>query len=420
MRARATGRAAGGARRAFAKAVMPLAAIVLVAAGCGGSSGSGGGGGGSSEPIKIGASLPLTGMFSEPGKAAQRGYKVWQAMTNEQGGLIGRDVEVTVRDDTSKQNTVASDYTALISQDKVDLLLGTFSSLLNIPASTIAERNQMLYVEPAGGAPEIFNRGYKYSFFAQQATADHQADVFTKYILTLPADQRPKTAAYPSLDDPFALPVLAGVRKKFEAAGIKTVYKETYPSGTSNFDSIAGAIKAANPDVLVHGATFEDGVSFIRALGKAGFDPKYFMETSAPSFGAQFAKGIGRENTEGIFYPVSWTPEASTPGNKEFLAKYKEMFGDERPAEDSADAFAAATVLAAAVKGVGSIDDQSALADWLRNNSVDTILGPLHWDDTGAPLGEFLIGQWQDGTSEIVLPEAAATTDKIVGPAGGS
>jgi branched-chain amino acid transport system substrate-binding protein len=68
----------------------------------------------------------------------------------------------------------------------------------------------------------------------------------------------------------------------------------------------------------------------------------------------------------------------------------------------------------AAVEGVGSIDDQLKLADWLRSNSVDTILGPLSWNEDGSPKGEFLVGQWQDGVPEIVLPDEAATSDHIV------
>ena len=400
------------AMRSFTTPLVALA-VGLVAVGCG-SSGGGSDSGDKGKPIKIGASLPLTGDFSEPGKAAKQGYQVWQKTVNDAGGLLGRKVQIVVRDDASDQNTVVADYNALISRDKVNLLLGTFSSLLNIPASTVAERNRMLYVEPAGGAPDIFNRGYKYLFFAQQATADHQGDLFAKYILSLPPDQRPKTAAYPTLDDPFAVPVLEGIRKKLEPAGIKTVYRKTYPGDTQNFDAIANAVKAANPELLVHGATFADGVGFIRALDKVGFDPKYFFETSAPSFADQFSKGIGEKNTEGIFYAVSWTPEANTPGNKEFLDAYHKMFGNQVPAEDAADAYATAQVMQAAIKAVGKIDDQLKLADWLRSHTVDTILGPLKWSETGAPQGEFLIGQWQSGQSEIVLPEAAKTSDQIV------
>jgi branched-chain amino acid transport system substrate-binding protein len=403
--------------RAMRSITMLLVALAvgLAVVGCG-SSDSGGGtsSGDSKSPIKIGASLPLTGDFSEPGKAAKQGYQVWENMVNGQGGLLGRKVQIVVRDDASDQNTVVADYNALISKDKVNLLLGTFSSLLNLPASTVAERNRMLYVEPAGGAPEIFSRGYKYLFFAQQATADHQGDLFAQYILSLPPDQRPKTAAYPTLDDPFAVPVLEGIRKKLEPAGIKTVYKKTYPADTQNFDAIASAVKSANPDLVVHGATFADGVGFIRGLSKVGFSPKYFFETSAPSFAGQFSKGVGVKNTEGIFYAVSWTPEAKTPGNQDFLDGFKKLFGNETPAEDAADAFATAQVMQAAIKAVGGIDDQAKLADWLRGHTVDTILGPLKWSETGAPQGQFLIGQWQGGQSEIVLPKQAATSEKIV------
>ena len=396
-------------------ALLAFAAIVGLAAGCGG----GGDSDDSGEPIKIGISLPLTGEFSQPGTAAKQGYQVWAETINSQGGLLGRQVELDIKDDASDQNTVVADYNALISRDQVDLLMGTFSSLLNLPASAVAERNQMLYVEPAGGAPEMFTRGFQYLFFAQQATADHQGDLFVDYILGLPKKDRPQTAAYPSIDDPFAIPVIDSIKEKFEDAGIKTVYEDIYPPSTSNFDSIASAVKSADPDLIAHGAVFDDGIGFIRALSKVGFQPRYFFETSAPSGAEQFSNGVGIKNTEAIFYAVSHTPEAKTPGNEDFVAAFDEKFGG-LPAEDAADAFAVGQVLQTAVEEVGSIDDQAALADYLRNNQVETILGPLEWDDTGAPQGQFLIGQWQDGKAEVILPEEAATTDTIIDRRPGS
>jgi branched-chain amino acid transport system substrate-binding protein len=392
-----------------------VAVLGMLVAACGSSSSSGGGGGGgSSKPIKIGASLPLTGEFSEPGKAAQQGYKVWEAMTNGKGGLLGRKVQIVVKDDASNQNTVVSDYNALISRDRVDMLLGTFSSLLNLPASAVAERNRMLYVEPAGGSPEIFSRGFKYTFFAQQATADHQGDVFARYIAGLPAGQRPTKAAYPTLDDPFAQPASEGIEKILKAAGVQTVYRKTYTADTNNFDSIANAVKSSGADIVVNGATFEDGVSFDRSLLKIGYTPKWLYQTSTPSFGDQFAKAVGKENTEGIAYAVSHSVKATTPGNKEFVAKYKQMYGGTEVPEDAADAYATAEVVAAAVKGVGSIDDQLKLADWIRTHTVPTILGDLSWNTNGSPKGEFLVGQWQKGVPEIVLPQEAATVKSVV------
>lgn len=397
------------------KAVALTGALALGLAACG-SDGSSSGGSSSDDAgtITIGTSLPLTGEFSQPGQAAEQGYQVWQKMVNEGGGILGRDVELTIKDDASNQNTIVADYNALISQDKVDLLLGTFSSLLNLPASAVAEKNQMLFVEPAGGSPEMFSRDFEYLFFAQQATADKQGKLFAEYIAGLPEDQRPKTAAYPSIDDPFAVPNVEGVRAILEGAGVETVYQETYAIDTKNFDTIVSSMKAADPDVVVHGAVFEDGVGMVRSMLKAGFTPDWLYQTTAPGLGKQYADAVGPENTEGIMFAISHAVSADTPGNSEFVAKYAEMYDGAQPPEDAADAFAAGQVLQAAAEGAGSIDDQAAMADWLRDNPVSTILGDLEWNEDGSPNGDFLIGQWQGDDVQFVLPEEFATTDEIV------
>jgi branched-chain amino acid transport system substrate-binding protein len=388
--------------------------LLLVAAGCSSNGSSGGEGGNTSKPLVIGASLPLSGDFAQPGEASHRGYEIWKDMVNKNGGLLGRQVQLKIVDDASDQNTVVADYNRLISQDKVDLVLGTFSSLLNIPASAVAERARKVYVCPSCGSPDMFNRNFTHIFFAQPATAVHQADLFSQWVKGLRADQRPKTAAYPSQDDPFAKPVIEGIKSQLEAAGIKTVYSKVYPADTSNFDTIASAIKNAKPDLIAHGAVFEDGVGLVRSLIKAGYNPKAMFQTSAPSNGDQYSKGVGAANTEGIFYAVSWSPAADYPLNKEFVQAYQAKYGG-TPEEDAADGFAAAQVLQAAVKAVGSLD-QEKLADWLHNNKVDTILGPLSWDDKGAPQQAFILAQWQSGEAQVVLPQEVATSQKIVFP----
>src|SRR6478609_3140549 len=110
-------------RRSSLALAAATAAAAMVLAACGGSSapGGGGGGGGSDEgPVTIGISLPLTGDFSQPGGEAKRGYEVWRDMVNADGGLQGRQVKLKIVDDASNQDTVVSDYTKLITQDKVD------------------------------------------------------------------------------------------------------------------------------------------------------------------------------------------------------------------------------------------------------------------------------------------------------------
>ena len=396
------------------RAILLIAAATATAlAGCGEPPSSGSAN--SDKPLTVGISLPLTGDFSQPGTQAKRGYEVWTSMVNAKGGILGRKVELKIVDDASNQDTVVADYTRLITQDRVDLLLGTFSSLLNYAASAVAEKNGMLYVEPAGGAPNMFERGFKYLFFAQPATAPKQAEVMVDWIKSLPEAQRPKTAAYPTQDDPFTRPVIETMQSSLEKLGVATVYSTVYPPDTTNFQSVASAIAAKQPDLVAQGAVFEDGVGLVRSFKQLGFSPKVLFQTSAPSNAGQYSDGVGIANTEGVFYTVSWNEKAKTPLNPEFLATYAKMFNGETPAEDAADAFAAAQVLQAAVEAVGKTD-QKALADWLHKNPVQTILGELRWDETGAPQSDFMLAQWQNGKVEIVAPKDLATTTNIVHP----
>ncbi|MBO0828817.1 MAG: amino acid ABC transporter substrate-binding protein [Streptosporangiales bacterium] len=408
----------GRTREVRSRGRMLLAAILVLALGtaaCGGGSG-GGAGGDKNKPIKIGISLPLTGNFSQPGKEARRGYEIWRDQVNAAGGLLGRKVQLTIVDDASSQKTIVSDYQRLISQDKVDLLLGTFSSLLNLPASAVAEKNQMLYVEPAGGSPEMFSRGFTHLFFAQQATAPHQADQLAAWLCSQPASKRPKTAAYVSQDDPFAKPVVSAMQPKLEKCGVKTVYGlKTYAADQTSFDAIVNGIKASKAEAVFQGAVFDDAVGVIRQMRQVDYSPKLLFQTSAPSESDQYAKAIGTQNTEGVFYTVSWDPLAKTTDNQKFVTEYKKRWNGAIPAEDAADAYAAAQVLATAVKGVGSLD-QDKLADYLHGHTVDTVLGKLSWDKTGAPKAKFLLAQWQGGTSRVVLPTELATSKKIVYP----
>ena len=269
------------------------AAGVMVLAACGEKPSDKAAATGTTKPLVVGISLPLTGDFSQPGGEAKRGYEVWKSMVNAKGGVLGRQIELKIMDDASNQDTVVSDYTKLITQDKVDLILGTFSSLLNYPASAVAEKNGMVFVEPAGGAPKMFERGFKYLFFAQPATAPRQADVFVDWVKSLPEAERPKTAAYPSQDDPFAAPVIESMQKQLEALGVKTVFSSVYPADTTNFQTIASQMASKKPDLIAQGAVFEDGVGLVRSLKQLNYSPKMMFQTSAPSNASQYSAAVG-------------------------------------------------------------------------------------------------------------------------------
>lgn len=367
------------------------------------------------DTINIGISLPLTGDFSEPGKGVQRGYEAWADYVNENGGLLGKQVELTILDDQSSADRVAADYEKLINQDGVDLVFGPFSTRLVVPAAQVAQDYGFLFVEPAGAAEEVFTQGFDNLFYAAPAVADDHYNYLADHLESLPAAQRPKTAAFAAMDDPFAMGTAYGLKARLEEMGVEIVVDEVYPPNTTDFGSIAAKIADSNADMVVGGTQYQDAVNLIVALQQLDYQPRMAAFSTAPT-NPEFPEAIG-EKTEGILSPTGYTPEADYPSNQEFVEYYTEKNGTP-PAEDEANAWTTGQVTAAAVEAVGCADPdpecQEQLIDWLHDNEVETVVGPLSWDENGRPQGAHLIQQYVEGKIRIVLPEAQAEAEFIV------
>jgi branched-chain amino acid transport system substrate-binding protein len=207
---------------------------------------------------------------------------------------------------------------------------------------------------------------------------------------------------------------VASFQAKLQRLGIKTVYSKTYDPSTSNFDPIASSVAQAKPDMIIQGAVATDGAQFVQALQQLSFSPKILFQTNAPT-DETYASAIGgAAKANGIFTAEAWSSQAKYPGNVAFVAAYTKMFGH-APSEDAANSYTAGQVLAAAVKGVGSVN-QHALQDWLHTHTVQTIVGPLKWNAAGDPVGSLLLAQWQQGKLQIVAPAGVATSRHIVNP----
>jgi branched-chain amino acid transport system substrate-binding protein len=397
-------------RRVQSGIVAGAVATALMLSGCGADGGSDDS---SDDPIVIGISLPLTGDFSEPGKGVQRGYEAWAKVVNDSGGLLGRKVELKILDDQSNADRVVSDYEQLLGKDSVDLVFGPFSTRLVVPSARVAEEYGMLFVEPAGAAKAVFEQGFKNLFYAAPAVANDHYNHLAERILAMPDGQRPKTAAYAAMDDPFAQGTAYGLKEKLEKAGIKTVVNEVYPPNTTDFGSIAAKIASSKADMVVGGSQYQDGVNLIVALQQLNYQPKLAAFSTAPTE-PEFAKAIGNK-TEGVLSPTGYTQDAKFPSNVEFVKKYTAQFGSP-PEEDQANGYTTGQVVAAAVKAVGCAeqgDCQKKLVEWVRKNEVETVVGPLSWDDKGRPKGAHMIQQWIGGEIQIVLPEDVKEADFI-------
>jgi len=362
-------------------------------------------------PIKIGASLPLTGDFSEPGTAAKLGYELWVEQVNNAGGLLGRQVEFVIYDNASDPDTAVADYERLITEDKVDLVVGPFSSRLVIPTSEVAAKYGYAFPEPAGGAPGVFDRGLTNIFFCQPAPGADQAIPFADYILSLPEDVRPKTFAVVSADDPFNLGVVEAAEALLTAGGLTSVLKEVYAPDTKDFSSIAAKVADLDPDLILGGTIFEDSVGQIQAYKEAGYQPRGAFFTTGPSLPKEFNEALGSA-TEGVFSAISWFEDSTTETNPEFVAAYHAKYGADPIAEDSANAYTVGQVLQQAVENTQSVDN-AKLIEEMHRATFTTVVGPLKFDEVGRPQGSFMILQWQGGTYVMVYPEFAKQAEPI-------
>jgi branched-chain amino acid transport system substrate-binding protein len=397
----------------------PLVAVsllVVALAAC--TSGSGNGGAhaspGTTAPLVIGASVSLTGDFADSGKAVKAGYELWADTVNAKGGILGRHVQMKIVDDTSSPSQVVTNYQNLINQDKVDLVFGPFSSLLTVPASQVAKRYGYAFLEPAGGGPSVFAQKLGNLFFVQPAPVVKSGDVFADWVLSLPADARPKTAAYAELDDPFAAPIAETIRARFEAAGIRTVYKHVYPAEQQDFSAIVGAVAAAKPDVLVSGTQSEDAYGQVKSLIQLKYNPPFMFMSNGANSPVEFPDKVGTGNTQGVMSAGDWFPGSTAFGSADFTAAYIAANGGTADTIDnsSAEAYATGQLIEAVAKKTGKIDNDTIIAT-LHSGTWPTLLGDLSWDATGAPNGSFHLIQWQGGKLVPVFPAASAVAAPI-------
>ena len=390
-----------------------LAAVLALAA-CSSGTKQAGGGAQTSKPLRIGVSLSRSGDFSDPATLVERGYRLWVDHVNAKGGLLGRKVQLVVVDDASSPSQVVTNYQNLINRDKVDLVVGPFSSLLTIPSAQVAARYGYALLGPEGGGPKVFAAKLSNYFFVQPAPAVANGEVFAKWVLSLPAGQRPRTAAYPSLDDPFASPVADKVREEFEKAGIRTVYKTIYPAETTDLTPIIQKVAAAHPDVVVAGTQSEDAYAQVKAMVQLGFSPRMLFMSNGANAPTEFADKVGKRNTEAIFSSSSWSPDAKTQGNQEFQSEYVKKYGGSPRDIDTntADAYSVGQVLEAVAAKTGKVDNQTIMQT-LHSGTWSTIQGDLRWDRYGAPQGTDVLLQWIGGTLYPVYPPAAAAKQPV-------
>jgi branched-chain amino acid transport system substrate-binding protein len=376
-------------------------------------------------PILVGASLSLTGDFSADGQAFLRGYRLWQSDVNSHGGLLGRQVKLIVLNDASSPTTVQANYQKLITADHVALTFGPFSSLLTQPASRVAARYGYAMVNGAGSTDNVFNDPSNkavHNVFSPSLPVDDYIVPFVKWIKSLPPSQRPKTAAYPKANDPFAAPPVSTAQKELEALGIKTVYSKTFPEEVSAYKGPADDVAHSGAQMVVLGSGDVPTVNaFMQAFEQQHYNPKVFICASGPDQGMAFLGAVGKANATGIMVPNGWYGAYNNPLSsvmvEEYIAKYGGTASDINA--DVAEAYSVGEVVADAVKATHSTDNKKIIRYLHSGVTLNTVQGAAHF----APFGQntsnaaaAFIFQWQNGSYNQVLPLGASGSHPIIYP----
>ena len=416
----------------FSKKAMAMSAVAVLSAGvlaaCTNTSSSTASGSPTSSsksggPIIIGASLSLTGDFSADGQAFKRGYQLWAKDVNARGGILGRQVKLTIVNDDSSPNQVVTNYQNLFGQDHVDLAFGPFSSLLTTPASSVAARYGMAFVEGAGSAPAVFdtpsNQADHNVFDVSLPVADVMVP-FVNWIRSLPPSQRPKTAAYPMAQDPFADPPVQLAQTLLQKAGVRTVYgfpASVFPEEVTAYKGPADQVAAKGPDLVVLGSTDVPTVSaFIQAFEQQHYTPKLFIAASGPDQGTAFTSVVGG-NASGMMVPNGWYPGYANAASQQMVKEYVAEYGGSASGvnADVAEAYSVGQVMAQAVTATGGTNNAKIISYLHSGVTLTSVQGKVKFDALGENgAAAAFVFQWQQNNFDQVLPVGGSGSKSII------
>jgi branched-chain amino acid transport system substrate-binding protein len=337
------------------------------------------------QAITFGASVQLTGPVANTGRYYKDAYEFAIEKINAAGGVkVGsqqQKIALKLLDNQSDVNLSVRQYTQLLTQDKVNFLLGPFASNFVLADSSIAEKASVPMVQGGGASDEIYTRGYKYIFGTLPAASDYFGSTVEALGKLNPA---PKNVALLYADDSFDVSVAKGTREILKKAGMQTVLDERYSTNASDFSVLLSRIKSSNADAVLVAGHETEVLNFIRQAKSLNVNPKFYSFTvGVPS--ADFRHALGKD-ANGASGMTAWLPSASLKdkwfGDADQFAKaYKAKFGYD-PDYHAAAGVAAVEAFVNAIEAAGSVD-AGKVRDALAKTNFDSLYGHIAFNDKG-------------------------------------
>jgi branched-chain amino acid transport system substrate-binding protein len=359
--------------------------------------------------IKLGCAISFTGAQSRSGKLYRDSYDMAVKAVNDNGGVkVGNQayqLKIVYYDDKSDPTESSKLVEKLISEDKVNFLLGPYSSGITIPDSIVAQRYRIPMLEGGGASGKIFSRGNPYIF----GTLPPAGQYFKSTLEMLQKLQpKPKTVALLYSDDKFDVSVAEGTKKLAKPMGFDVVLYEKYAEHATDFTSILTKIKAAKVDVVLVSGHTEEALNFTQQAKELNVCPEMISMTVGPSE-ADFRKSLGKD-AEYIYGVASWSTQMNSKGylfkdTQDFVKKFKTKFNYD-PDYHNASGVADVAVLKDAIERAGSLDPQQ-VKKAISSTNLDTIYGHVEFSDNGQIKGTSVVLQIQGGQIYQVFPNGA-------------
>lgn len=376
--------------------------------------------------IDLGAMYPRSGANAYLGEETWRGVELAMKVQNAKGGINGKEIKITIVD-VPDTNSAVSAVQRLITQNHMQLIMGTFASASAYAASPIAERAGVIYYETNGTADNLTQRGFKYFFRASSPTANiaTQGVSVTKdgltSILKIPANQLKVAIIHE--DGDWGTQSGNNLEKDVKAAGMQLLAREPYSATSVDLSPLVLKMKSLNPDVLLAASYTPDAQLFWKQCRDATWRPKALVGNGSGHTDTSFYKAFGSAANgvlDADFPQYDMSPKAA-PGITQYIQLYKKTYNENMRGPQSLVAYTSASTLWDILARAGSLDPEAVRQAIL---ATDIPIGktPIGWGEKFAPPGDPNAGtnlrtfaaamQWQAGGKFVtVWPKTLAAGD---------
>ena len=369
------------------------------------------------KPFRVGFTVPLTGAFGKDGSLVKDAYVFWKEAVNGQGGIEVQSnrhpVDLIFYDDKSEPQTSAKLVEKLITEDRVDLLLGGFGSSQIMAASAVSEKFRYPLTSGAASTLRLFDRGFKY-YFSLLGKAPEEVRGCVEILPTL--SPTPKSVAILGANVPFCADAADGFREYARKLGLSLVHFELFPMSLSDYNSLLSKVKAKKPDILLVGSHSLVAIRTVKALKEIDFSPSGVFFSYGPTV-PDFVDSLGKD-AEYIFAASEWTPNLPYRDDffgsaRDFYNRYVKKF-NRSPDFVEAASVAGALIQMQAVQELGlkpplKDSDREKIMNFLYSKRFDNFYGPIRFATDGAnEIHPPLVVQIQGGRLTHVYPPGAA------------